>query len=188
MLNHNLIFAALLICFSACQSTQSGSSETPTTSSPEISSCVRGEAQPALDSTGLSHYSFTMLDSIQAEERWTLPNGDQWIIRHLGCEYFVIEYELRTQRHATPLSDTTTWTAHALEFTLALAEVDTSPMHLDTAAAQLETLVQSGDVLQPNIPYTLVPGEIQEEMQLSELSQDSTGTVTLRLVFAIGPL
>ncbi|MBP6732740.1 MAG: hypothetical protein KA149_11815 [Chitinophagales bacterium] len=70
----------------------------------DIFNCVRGQAEPIVDTQDYPNTFFKFLDTISATETVYFDNGDKLIITNTGCEYYVLRFRFETSKFT---SDTT---------------------------------------------------------------------------------
>lgn len=87
---------------------------THTAIQPEEPECVRGAAEPLINSNIFPNTKFWLLkDSITGYEAVKLDNGDSLTIKNWGCEYYCLTFSFETTRFKDKISNYKAWYNHA---------------------------------------------------------------------------
>lgn len=160
-----------------------------TTIQPEEPECVRGAAEPLIDSTVFPNTKFWLLkDSITGYEAVKLGNGDSLTIKNWGCEYYCLTFSFETTRLKDKISDTKTWYNHAASLMEEVSKGLKSAIDIEKGVAALKQYSDTSE--NPKFKRDIDYGgtlDYREIISIEKVSRTKNKT-TVVITYCNGPL
>ena len=149
--------------------------------------CVRGEPVPVLDSTILRNWHFKLKRHV-AIESGRLLSGDEIQILHAGCEYYVLDFQVRTKRFNGDPADVKYWLS-ALKAIASEARPSIDvPFHLPEAVNALQSHYESSAQNQFNQNIDFGAADIRSVIALKGVQSMKKGEYYINISVSMGPL
>jgi hypothetical protein len=150
--------------------------------------CIRGEPEPSLNLNIFPSRKFTSISKTKAIETASLTNGDQLIIKHGGCEYFVQTYRFETSRFQADTSNLIFWYKNAVKLLNEIASANESPIDINAGLYSMINYIDTYSEKNLNAEIEIVDSEIRQFVTLDRIEQLGNDRFGIEVTFSIGPL
>ena len=151
--------------------------------------CVRGRPEPVVKNNIFPKTTFTFLsDSSIAFEIIEFDNGDNLVITHSGCEYYVLTFRFVTARFQNDTTNSKYWFEKALQLINESAKGIDAPIRLDSAITALTAYSNKTDTPKFREEIDYGETEIRNFVSVDRVQKINDKRFSIELTFAIGPL
>jgi len=150
--------------------------------------CTRGDPVPSFNLTVFPNRQFQLIDQTTAIETVDLDNNEKIIVRHGGCEYYVLTYRFETSRFQADTSKILFWYKKTVKLLSEIEQANQSPIDIKLG---LRAMVNYIDVYtEKNLgdEIDFADSVIRQFVTLDRIEQLENNRFAIEVTFAIGPL
>jgi hypothetical protein len=156
--------------------------------------CVRGQAEPVIQKKDYPNTTFILqADSLTAIETITFENGDQLIIRHWGCEYYVLTFRFETSKFQQDTANLEYWFKAANRLMTSVLSGIVAPIDIKLGLSFVDTYILGEEMnkfpsLKLGDQIEFEGGELRSSITLDSIEKLTDKKFAVTISFTTGPL
>lgn len=153
--------------------------------------CIRGQAESIIKKTIYPHSTFKLnKDNHSGTETVDLENGERLIIKHWGCEYYILTFRIEMERFQADTTNTVYWLNKAAILMNEIQDGIDAPLNLQGGIEAIPIHLASIDGRNYELGEEIIFHDdvIRDFVTLDRVQKINDKRFAIEISFATGPL